>query len=98
MATAPAVELNRYVSISSHRGKSYVAIKSGAIQRWAAKVSKNGEYYTLTGVLWRRSGLVGTPEGSDPTGAGMTIYFKSEKCAEHAASDFVESLQRSGVL
>lgn len=75
-----------------------VAIKSTAVQRWAAKIARDGNYYTLSYALLRGSSKRGgalTPSGAVilPGMPRQTIYFTDEAAAVSCAVEFLKNLQ-----
>jgi hypothetical protein len=95
------IDTDRHISILVHRGKYFVRLKSGAIQRWgAAQVPVGKDYGTLSTSLWRKSfkkSRAGQPAGAEPPSPGATYYFPEESDALEAGKAFLNNLLEKGV-
>lgn len=75
--------------LRSFRGHFQISLKSTAAQRWAAKIAKDGNYYVVTGPIWRGAfkSDAAYPEGSQfLPGQRNVLFFAKESDAEKAAS------------
>jgi hypothetical protein len=91
-------DLSRFVEVRQFRNiHYYVYLRSSTIQRWGARIARDGSYYTLTSVLWKaasKGGTVANPIGSKALpGQKHTFYFDRVEDAEAAAVEFLNRLQ-----
>lgn len=95
------IDLDRNISIGPYRGSFVISFRNNAIQRWAAKSLASGNYYDLTGSIWRLAGFKGDPEGAlmDANGARArnTYRFPSEEQARKIATQFLTGARSKGV-
>jgi hypothetical protein len=86
------------IVVHPYRAFYYLNFKSTAVQRWAAKHSKD-HYYALTPTLWRKLGNRELPEGiAGKPSAKTTLYFETERAAERAKEAMVNVLTADGVI
>jgi hypothetical protein len=91
-------DLSKLVEVSPQNGRFFVTLKSNVIQRWAARQFQNGNYYTLTGSMWRRACGKNKPEGAVPQSNFQTLYFLDQEPADSAAQAFVDALRRQNII
>lgn len=82
-----------------YRAYYFVNMRNTTVQRWAAKLSKGKEYYTLNKVLYRAAtGKAAPATSQNLAGSGFTLYFKNIEDAEIAAQDFVDGLIEKEII
>ena len=99
--TPIARDISQYgVEVLPYRAHFFVNFRNTAIQRWAARLTKGDQYYTLSGSFWRNATDERTmpPEVVKVPGGGNTMYFRNREIAHRIAERFVAGLIEKGVV
>lgn len=85
--------------VLTYRSHYFINMRNTSVQRWAAKLSRGKEYYTMNKVLYRAATGQAAPSSSNYiAGSGHTMYFKDRDDAISVAQLFINGLTEKEVI